>query len=98
MASITSRGTRGLFNPDYLYEKFGIDYRRATLSTQICCGEIKYDDAINQLKCKPFEGSQIEDEKQYISKKLGLPSDEFERILKLPPKWYWDYPNDGKKL
>lgn len=82
----------------YLYEKFGIDYRRATLSTQICCGEIKYDDAINQLKCKPFEGSQIEDEKQYISKKLGLRSDEFERILNLPPKWYWDYPNDGKKL
>lgn len=82
----------------YLYEKFGIDYRRATLSTQICCGEISYDDAIGQLKSKPYVEAQIEEEKQYISKKLDLPRDEFERILNLPPKWYFDYPNDDKKL
>jgi hypothetical protein len=24
--------------------------------------------------------------------------DEFKRILNLPAKWYWDYPNDDKKL
>ena len=82
----------------YLYEKFGIDYRRATLSSQICTGEINRDEALKQLKSKPFDLSTIEEEKQYISKKLNLLRDEFEKILNLPPKWYWDYPNDDKKL
>lgn len=82
----------------YLYEKFGIDYRRATLSTQICTGEIDRDDAIKQLESKPFAPSKIEEEKQYISKKLSVSRADFERILNLPPKWYWDYPNDDKKL
>ena len=82
----------------YLYEKFGIDYRRATLSSQICVGEIDRDDAIEQLKSKPFDLSKIEEEKQYISKKLRISKDEFDRILNMPAKWYWNYPNDDKKL
>jgi N-acetyl sugar amidotransferase len=82
----------------YLYEKFGIDYRRATLASQVCTGEIDRDEANRQLKCKPFDLSRIEGEKQYISKKLSVPKEEFERILNLPAKWYWDYPNDDRKL
>ncbi len=82
----------------YLYEKFGIDYRRVALATQICTGGILRDDAIEQLKSKPYDAHEIEREKQYISKKLSISIDEFERILALPPKWYWDYPNDEKKL
>jgi N-acetyl sugar amidotransferase len=82
----------------YLYQKFGIDYRRATLATQICTGAIKRDDALNQLKCKPYDPSKIEEEKQYIAKKLSVPIDELENILNLPAKWYWDFPNDDKKL
>ncbi|MEO6050546.1 MAG: N-acetyl sugar amidotransferase [Pyrinomonadaceae bacterium] len=82
----------------YLYEKFGIDYRRAGLATQICTGETIRDNAIEQLKSKPFEIEKIEEDKQYISKKLTIKQDEFERILTLPAKWYWDYPNDDKKL
>ena len=82
----------------YLYEKHGIDYRRAGLATQICAGDTDRDDAIEQLKSKPFEIEKIEKDKQYISKKLGITQDEFERILNMPAKWYWDYPNDEKKL
>ncbi len=82
----------------YLFEKFGIDYRRATLASQVCTGEVSRDEANRRLKSSPFDESKIEDEKQYISKKLNVPRDEFERILRLPAKWYWDYPNDEKKL
>lgn len=88
----------GFIQSYYLYEKFGIDYRRATLSAQICVGSIDRDEALEQLKNKPYDLSKVEDEKQYISKKLGISKDEFERIINLPPKWYWDYPNDEKKL
>lgn len=82
----------------YLYEKFGIDYRRAGLSVQICNGEIDRDSAIEELRSLPYDPERIEGDKTYIAKKLGVSRDEFETILNLPPKWYWDYPNDQKKL
>jgi hypothetical protein len=82
----------------YLYEKFGIDYRKATLSSEICAGDIDRDNAVYQLTAQPYDPHEVEIEKAYISKKLGISDDEFESILKLPPKWYWDYPNDERKL
>ena len=82
----------------YLYEKFGIDYRKATLSSQICLGDVNREDALEQIKSKPYKPCTIEQEKRYISKKLQIPVDEFEKILNLPAKWYWDYPNDSNKL
>jgi N-acetyl sugar amidotransferase len=82
----------------YLYEKFGIDYRRPGLSIQILDGKVRRDDAIEELKCRPYDLKELEEEKQFISKKLGVSLDEFESIINLPPKWYWGYPNDQKKL
>ncbi len=82
----------------YLLEKFRIDYRRATLSTQICVGEIDRDLAIEQLRSVPYKPEEIDEVKRYIAKKLGVSNDEFERIMRLPPKWYWDYPNDQRML
>lgn len=88
----------GFIQSYYLYEKFGIDYRRATLSSQICLGDVSRNDALEQLKNKPYDPSTLEEKKQYISKKLQIKRNEFEEILNLPAKWYWDYPNDHKKL
>lgn len=88
----------GFIQSYYLYEKFGIDYRRATLSSQICLGNVNRDAALEQLKSKPYELDKVEREKRYISKKLQISEEEFERILDLPAKWFWDYPNDNKKL
>jgi N-acetyl sugar amidotransferase len=82
----------------YLYEKFKIDYRRATLSTRICAGEINRCRAVEQLKCKPYDPAEIDEAKNYIAKKLSIDRDELEGIMRLPPKWYWDYPNDEGKL
>lgn len=82
----------------YLFEKFGIDYRRATFSTQICTGEIGRDEALEALKVKPYDSQIIENDKTYIAKKFQISNEEFEAILNLPPKWYWEYPNDSKKL
>ena len=82
----------------YLYEKFKIDYRRATLSTQICVGEVTRCQAVEQLKSLPYDPQEIDEAKHYITKKLGIDRDELERIMRLPPKWYWDYPNDERRL
>jgi hypothetical protein len=88
----------GFIQAYYLYEKFGIDYRRATFSSQICAGALSRENALKELKSKPYKDEVIAEEKAYIAKKLGLNSQEFEDILNLAPKWYCDYPNDEKRL
>lgn len=82
----------------YLYEKFGIDYRRAGLSLEICTQQMTRGAALEILETKPYNLERIEDDKRYIAKKLGVDKDKFEAILNLPAKWYWDYPNDQRKL
>jgi N-acetyl sugar amidotransferase len=88
----------GFIQAYYLFEKFGIDYRRATFSSQICVGAATREEALEVLKTKPYNEEQIRIEKTYIAKKLGLSDQEFEAILHLPAKWYRDYPNDEKRL
>lgn len=88
----------GFIQSYYLFEKFGIDYRRAMLATQICTGVINRDEALQQLNVKPYTEEKVKEEKTYIAKKLGVTPSELEQIIQLAPKWYTDYPNDEKKL
>ncbi len=88
----------GFIQSYYLFEKFGIDYRRATLATQICTGDVQRDDGLQILSVKPYNEEKVKEEKAYIAKKLSISLSEFEGIMQLPPKWYTDYPNDEKKL
>jgi len=78
--------------------KFGIDYRRATLSAQICAGEITRDEALEVLKTPPFDAATVAVEKEYIAKKFGITAEELEEILSRPPRTHRDYPNDEKRL
>jgi len=42
--------------------------------------------------------TQVNKDKDYASKKFGIPLQEFEEILNASPKSYKDYPNDEKWL
>jgi N-acetyl sugar amidotransferase len=81
-----------------LPEKFNIDYRRATLSNQICAGEITRMKALELLKEIPYDKEKVQEEMIYVCKKLGIHINDFNIIMNLPPKIYRDYPNDEKKL
>jgi N-acetyl sugar amidotransferase len=78
----------------WLYEKFGIDKRKITLSAQIISGEITRVEALKILNKKPYD----EDEKRYyhefVLKKLDFSSEEFESLMKAKNKSYLDYPSD----
>jgi N-acetyl sugar amidotransferase len=82
----------------YLFEKFQIDYRRAGFSSEICNGEVARETALDDLKRLPYVPAEIEEDKLYVAKKLGISREELDRIVALPAKWYWDYPNDRRKL
>lgn len=66
--------------------KFNIDYRKATFSTQICTGEITREYALQELKKLPYDPAKIQQEKEYVCKKLGISTDEFDRIWQNRPK------------
>ena len=78
--------------------KFGVDYRKCTLSAEICNNLISRDDALKKLKIPPYDETTIKEEKVYVAKKLGISLEEFEEIISLPPKSYRDYPNNEKLL
>lgn len=88
----------GFIQSYYLFEKFGIDYRRATLSSQICTGQVTREEALEILKAKPYNQERVDADKQYISKKLGISLPEFEELLRIPGKYYFEYPNSEKFL
>jgi N-acetyl sugar amidotransferase len=81
-----------------LPEKFNIDYRRATLSTQICAGETTREKALEELTHEPYQIEKANEEKAYVCKKLGINVNDFNIIMNLPAKTYRDYPNDERKL
>lgn len=88
----------GFIQSYYLCKKFNIDYRRATLATQICTGAVTREQALEELSTLPYKDEKVAIEKKYIAKKLGITEATLDEIIALPAKWYHDYPNDEKRL
>ena len=87
------------FVQSYIFPaKFGYDYRKATLSTQICAGEVTREAALKVLETPPFRDDYVAREKEYIAKKFEIPLAELEEILARPPKNHRDYPNAQGRL
>jgi len=76
-----------------LPEKFGIDKRKSHLSSLICSGFITRDSALEILDDPPLTENQIAKDKKYVLKRLELDEGEFEELMNLPNKSYWDYPH-----
>ncbi|MCK0115078.1 N-acetyl sugar amidotransferase [Gelidibacter sp. F63206] len=68
-----------------LPEKFGVDKRKAHLSTLICSGQITREDALAELQTPIYDEAQLFMDKEYVLKKLNLSVDAFEDIMKKPP-------------
>jgi N-acetyl sugar amidotransferase len=81
-----------------LPKKFGIDYRRATLSSLICAGQLDRATAIETLTTPTFSEGEIQGEKEYVARKLRISVSHLDEIVSLPPKFYFDYPNGERRL
>ena len=46
----------------------------------------------------PYKDEKVAIEKKYIAKKLGISEATLDEIIASPAKWYYDYPNDEKRL
>jgi len=82
----------------YLFVKHGIDYRRATYSSDLCMGLTDRESALASLSSLPYDPEEVHHEIEYISKKLGVSKAQLEEIIQRPPKWYIDYDNNMRAL
>jgi N-acetyl sugar amidotransferase len=78
--------------------KFNLDYRKATLSSQICAGSITREEALAELNRALYNENDILNDKKYVSKKLGISIQELDEILQIPGKYYNQFPNDERWL
>jgi N-acetyl sugar amidotransferase len=90
--SIITRFYQGYILP----RKFNIDKRKAHLSTLIVSGQITRDEALEELAKPIMEETILKQDLEYVPKKLGLTEQEFDEIMKLPPKSHYDYKTDKK--
>ena len=79
----------------WLYEKFNIDKRLITLSAQILSKEITREEALEEVKNRPYEVNMVKDMIEFVSKKLDLTKEEYIEIWDGPNKTYKDYPSDA---
>lgn len=81
-----------------LLRKFGFDKRKCHLSSLVCAGEIARDEALAKLQEPPYPLDQQERDRVYVAKKLALSESEFDAIMALPPRSFWDYPSYERLL
>lgn len=77
----------------WLYEKFKIDKRKITLSSQILSEEITREEALKEIEKLPYEVNKTNEMIEYVIKKLDLTRDKFEEVFKGSNHSYLDYPS-----
>ncbi len=74
-----------------LREKFGFDKRKAHLSNLICSGQITRDEALAEIKKPSCDVSELKADTEYFTKKLEISMEEFDEIMKAPPRSHLDF-------
>lgn len=81
------------FEGYYLPTKFGFDTRKNVYSNQILAGTMTRDEAVELLKQPAYDPDMMEQDKEYVAKKLDISTEEFETIIAGANKTPQDYKN-----
>ncbi|RYY98235.1 MAG: N-acetyl sugar amidotransferase [Chitinophagaceae bacterium] len=74
-----------------LPSRFQIDKRKAHLSSLICSGQVTRAEALAEIARPPYDLKIMEDDYNYVSKKLGFTPDEFDHYLSQPIRLHSDF-------
>lgn len=75
----------------WLYEKFGFDTRKVQFSSLILTGQMTREEALEELKQKPYDPETIKEDFEFIANKLGISVEELQGYMDAPNKTYRDY-------
>lgn len=85
------------FQSYYLPKKFGYDKKRAHLSSLIVGGEMSREEALVQMSdLSNYTETEMEEDLEYILKKLEISEEEWNFIMEAPTKTENDYKNYNK--
>jgi len=73
--------------------KFNVDKRKAHLSSVICSGQISREEALEELKQKPWETKATLEDKAYVIKKFEVTEAWFDNWMKEKPVSHFAYPS-----
>jgi len=82
------------FQSYYLPKKFGYDKRLAHLSSLILSEQLTRDEALTELEKPSYKLEELENDKEFISKKLAITIQELDALMLLPNKKYTDYKSE----
>jgi len=77
----------------WLPERFGFDTRKVQYSSLILTGQMTREEALKDLEMPAYNPETINDEFNYIAKKLKISAVELRGYFTMPKKFYWDYNN-----
>ena len=89
--SIWTRFYQGYILPN----KFKIDKRKAHLSSLICSGQISRRYALQELDKPHYDPILLKNDYEFVLKKLGLSTEEFELIMTLPVRSHFEFEVEG---
>ncbi|MGB3724196.1 MAG: N-acetyl sugar amidotransferase [Glaciecola sp.] len=69
------------FQAHYLPHKFGVDKRKAHLTSMILSGQISREDAFKELEEPLYNPNELREDKEFVAKKLGFSQPEFDALL-----------------
>lgn len=90
--SVFTRFYQGYFLP----VKFGIDKRKAHLSTLIAAGQMDRETAIEELKKPTYNPLLQQEDIEYVCKKWGIDKKVFEEIMKSPIRQHSEFDDELK--
>jgi len=76
-----------------LPKKFGVDKRYGHLSDLINAGQISREDALVEIQASPYLENLQQQDLIYVTKKLGLTSEQFDEIMRMPINTFRHYTN-----
>ena len=75
--------------------KFGIDKRKAHLSTLICSGQISREEALAEMQTPGYDAELLKTDLDFVLKKLQLSGPEFEKIMQTPVRDHREFETEG---
>jgi N-acetyl sugar amidotransferase len=76
--------------------RFQIDKRKAHLSTLICSGQMTREEAVAELAKPPYDLKLMEEDYNYVSKKLDFTPEEFDATLQGPIRKHSDFKEEAR--
>ncbi len=79
------------YQAHYLPEKFNIDKRKAHYANLVLSGQMGRDEALTALREPTYDPALLQQDVEYVVKKLRLPADGIDKLIAAPNKTFEDY-------